>query len=84
MLGRRILSNPLVCQSLTRGLATQANPNVSSKTNSKSQAIFDRESRFGAHNYHPLPVAIKKGLGVHVWDVEGKKYFDFLSAYSGK
>ncbi len=40
------------------------------------------ESKYGAHNYHPIPVVLTKGLGVHVWDVEGKKYFDFLSAYS--
>jgi len=41
-----------------------------------------REDKYGAHNYYPLPVVIDRGLGVHVWDVEGKKYFDFLSAYS--
>jgi ornithine--oxo-acid transaminase len=40
------------------------------------------ESEYGAHNYHPIPVVLNKGLGVHVWDVEGKQYFDFLSAYS--
>lgn len=40
------------------------------------------ESEYGAHNYHPLPVVLTKGEGVHVWDVEGKKYYDFLSAYS--
>ena len=40
------------------------------------------EDRYGAHNYHPLPVVLKKGKGIYVWDVEGKKYFDFLSAYS--
>lgn len=40
------------------------------------------EDKFGAHNYHPLPVVLCKGEGVYVWDVEGKKYFDFLSAYS--
>lgn len=40
------------------------------------------EDKFGAHNYHPLPVVLVKGEGVYVWDVEGKKYFDFLSAYS--
>ena len=48
----------------------------------KSQAVFDREAKYGAHNYHPLPVALCKGKGVHVWDVEGKQYYDFLSAYS--
>lgn len=44
--------------------------------------IIEKEERFGAHNYHPLPVVIAKGKGVHVWDLEGKKYYDFLSAYS--
>ena len=47
-----------------------------------SQNIIDLEYKFGAHNYHPLPVVLKEGKGVFVWDVEGKKYFDFLSAYS--
>ncbi|MDX9769488.1 MAG: ornithine--oxo-acid transaminase [Tenuifilaceae bacterium] len=41
-----------------------------------------REDKYGAHNYHPLPVVLEKGEGVFVWDVEGKKYYDFLSAYS--
>ena len=40
------------------------------------------EDQFGAHNYHPLPVVLSRGEGVHVWDVEGKQYYDFLSAYS--
>ena len=40
------------------------------------------EESYGAHNYHPLEVVLKRGEGVHVWDVEGKKYIDFLSAYS--
>ena len=44
--------------------------------------LIELESRYGAHNYHPLPVVLERGLGVHVWDVEGKQYFDFLSAYS--
>lgn len=47
-----------------------------------SQAVFDREDKFGAHNYHPLPVALSRAKGVYVWDVEGKQYYDFLSAYS--
>tara|TARA_B100001564_G_scaffold130828_1_gene109487 strand:+ start:51320 stop:52573 length:1254 start_codon:yes stop_codon:yes gene_type:complete len=51
------------------------------KVNSSKEAI-DLEYNFGAHNYHPLPVVLKKGLGVFVWDIEGKKYYDFLSAYS--
>ena len=41
-----------------------------------------KEDKFGAHNYHPIPVVLAKGEGIYVWDVEGKKYFDFLSAYS--
>ncbi|XP_017139153.1 ornithine aminotransferase, mitochondrial [Drosophila miranda] len=47
-----------------------------------SEAVFAREQKYGAHNYHPLPVALAKGEGVYVWDVEGKRYFDYLSAYS--
>jgi ornithine--oxo-acid transaminase len=47
-----------------------------------SQQAIEMEDRYGAHNYHPLPVVIAKGEGAYVWDVEGKKYFDFLSAYS--
>ncbi len=46
------------------------------------QDYLKREERYGAHNYHPLPVVLAKGKGVHVWDTDGKKYFDFLSAYS--
>ncbi len=40
------------------------------------------EDKYGAHNYHPLPVVLHKGEGVFLWDVEGKRYYDFLSAYS--
>jgi ornithine--oxo-acid transaminase len=47
-----------------------------------TQDYIAREDKFGAHNYHPLPVVLEKGEGIYVWDVEGKKYFDFLSAYS--
>ncbi len=47
-----------------------------------AQGFIELEEKYGAHNYHPLPVVLKKGKGVFVWDVEGKKYFDFLSAYS--
>lgn len=49
---------------------------------SKSQAFIELEDQYGAHNYHPLPVVLEKGDGVYVWDVDGKRYFDFLSAYS--
>jgi ornithine--oxo-acid transaminase len=47
-----------------------------------TQDYLKREERYGAHNYHPLPVVLEKGEGIFVWDVEGKKYYDFLSAYS--
>ncbi len=47
-----------------------------------TQYFLDLEEKYGAHNYHPLPVVLNKGLGVHVWDVEGKRYYDFLSGYS--
>lgn len=47
-----------------------------------SQEYISLESKFGAHNYHPLPVVLHRGQGVHVWDTDGKKYTDFLSAYS--
>ncbi|MGY8933879.1 MAG: ornithine--oxo-acid transaminase [Flavobacteriales bacterium] len=54
--------------------------NVVEKTS--SQKAINLENEFGAHNYHPLPVVLERGEGVFVWDVEGKKYYDFLSAYS--
>ncbi|TAF75440.1 MAG: ornithine--oxo-acid transaminase [Bacteroidetes bacterium] len=47
-----------------------------------SQTYIDLEDKFGAHNYHPIPVVLAKGAGAEVWDVDGKKYYDFLSAYS--
>lgn len=47
-----------------------------------SQEAMALEDRYGAHNYHPLPVVLSRGEGVYVWDVEGKRYYDFLSAYS--
>ena len=47
-----------------------------------TQSYIDREERYGAHNYHPLPVVLKKGEGVFMWDVDDKRYFDFLSGYS--
>ncbi len=51
-------------------------------TNLTSAQAMDLEDNYGAHNYHPIPVVIAKGKGVKVWDLEGKEYFDFLSAYS--
>ncbi|MDR0799554.1 MAG: ornithine--oxo-acid transaminase [Dysgonamonadaceae bacterium] len=53
------------------------------KTNHLSAAQYiELEEQFGAHNYHPLPVVLERGEGVYVWDIEGKQYYDFLSAYS--
>lgn len=66
----------LTAASAGRPLATSAARGIS------SLEIYEREKKFGATNYHPLPVALSKGRGTCVWDVEGKKYFDFLSAYS--
>jgi ornithine--oxo-acid transaminase len=51
-------------------------------TISKTDYFIELENQYGAHNYHPLPVVLKKGKGIFVWDVEEKKYYDFLSAYS--
>ncbi len=52
------------------------------RQSTNAQTYIDLEDRYGAHNYHPLPVVLEKGQGVYVWDVDGKKYYDFLSAYS--
>ena len=57
------------------------NENIISGPNTSEEAM-DLENRHGAHNYHPLPVVLDRGEGVYVWDIEGKMYFDFLSAYS--
>jgi ornithine--oxo-acid transaminase len=50
--------------------------------NLSATELMELENQYGAHNYHPIPVVLDRGEGVYVWDVEGKKYFDFLSAYS--
>ena len=52
------------------------------KTSSKAKEFIDMEEQYGAHNYHPLPVVLSRGERCYVWDVDGKRYFDFLSAYS--
>jgi ornithine--oxo-acid transaminase len=52
------------------------------ETTTKTSHFIDLESAKGAHDYHPIPVVLERGAGVYLWDVEGKKYFDFLSAYS--
>ena len=56
--------------------------NLTMEKQQTSSELIALEDKHGAHNYHPLPVVLAKGKGVYVWDVEGKKYFDFLSAYS--
>lgn len=61
---------------------TTANTQYTAVRQLSSQEVFKREDKYGAHNYHPLPVALSKAKGVFVWDVEGKRYFDYLSAYS--
>jgi ornithine--oxo-acid transaminase len=62
------------------------NKHIMQQTNqtlsTKSEALIAKENKYGAHNYHPLPVVLDRGEGVFVWDVDGKKYYDFLSAYS--
>ena len=52
------------------------------ETMTKSEHLMELEDNYGAHNYHPIPVVLEKGEGVYVWDVDGKRYFDFLAAYS--
>ncbi len=48
----------------------------------KTQYYLELEEKYGAHNYHPIPVVLNRGEGVYVWDVDGKRYYDFLSGYS--
>lgn len=55
---------------------------IYSSLSPKAEEMIAKENKYGAHNYHPLPVVLKRGEGVYVWDLEDKKYFDFLSAYS--
>jgi len=55
---------------------------IDNATKISSERAMELEEKYGAHNYHPLPVVLERGEGVHVWDPEGRKYFDFLSAYS--
>src|ERR1043165_2477583 len=55
---------------------------VTTNVSPKSQFFLDREEQYGAHNYHPLPVVLSRGEGVFVWDLDDKRYYDFLSGYS--
>lgn len=59
-----------------------ANAKLTQATGSLTEKYIQLEDQYGAHNYHPLPVVLERGEGVFLWDVEGKKYYDFLSAYS--
>ena len=80
---RRSFSKSILV-SVRRGMASYLEDAAVIGSGQKSRAIFERENKFGAFNYHPIPVALCRGEGVHVWDVDGKRYFDFLSAYGGK
>ncbi len=71
------LITPATTRCCARGFSVSAN-----LASEKSEAVFSLEDKFGAHNYAPIPVALSKGKGIYVWDVDGKRYFDFLSAYS--
>ncbi len=55
---------------------------VEATSSPKTQQFIDKELRYSAHNYHPLPVVLERGEGVYLWDVDGKRYYDFLSGYS--
>lgn len=55
---------------------------MTNTTTMTAKDYMEKEARYGAHNYHPLPVVLERGEGIYVWDTDGKKYFDFLSAYS--
>ena len=78
----KLLISSSSCQRV-RLLSTASQPDKIT-TGLSPKEIFEREGKYGAHNYHPIPVALSKGQDIYVWDVEGKKYYDFLSAYSGK
>ena len=57
--------------------------NMQQGQSASAQTSIDLEDRYGAHTYHPLPAVLEKGEGVYVWDVDGKKYFDFLGLFCG-
>uniref|UniRef100_UPI00358F425E ornithine aminotransferase, mitochondrial n=1 Tax=Myxine glutinosa TaxID=7769 RepID=UPI00358F425E len=83
MLSKLHHSSTCLRRALVRPLSTFSRQSQQASNNPLTQEqIFERERLYGAHNYHPLPVALTKGQGIFVWDVQGKKYFDFLSAYS--
>src|SRR5436190_11981330 len=57
-------------------------PSSPTATSSRAEQLMQLENQYGAHNYHPLPVVLTRGEGVYLWDVDGKKYLDMMSAYS--
>uniref|UniRef100_A0A8C8MEF7 Ornithine aminotransferase n=1 Tax=Oncorhynchus tshawytscha TaxID=74940 RepID=A0A8C8MEF7_ONCTS len=77
-----------VAPALTRAVHSGTRPASTAASKLKmdqpltAEEVYAREEKYGAHNYHPLPVALEKGKGLYVWDVEGNRYYDFLSAYS--
>uniref|UniRef100_A0A7N8X213 Ornithine aminotransferase n=1 Tax=Mastacembelus armatus TaxID=205130 RepID=A0A7N8X213_9TELE len=77
-------TTPVLCRGVHSG-TRPASTAASKMRNNRSltpEEIYAREDKYGAHNYHPLPVALERGQGIYVWDVEGNRYYDFLSAYS--
>ncbi|XP_068610467.1 ornithine aminotransferase, mitochondrial [Brachionichthys hirsutus] len=80
----RSAAAPVLARALHSG--SRASSVVPSRLNAECrltpEEIYAREEKYGAHNYQPLPVALERGEGIYVWDVEGSRYFDFLSAYS--
>ena len=63
-------------------LAVSRAPSTASFSSKTAEELIELEDKHGAHNYHPLPVVLAKGKGTKVWDINGREYFDFLSAYS--
>jgi ornithine--oxo-acid transaminase len=72
----------LIFARLSSGRQTTLSMATTQSTASLASQSIELEEKYGAHNYHPLPVVLEKGEGVYVWDVDGKRYYDFLSAYS--
>jgi len=66
----------------SKSITTRAMSSASAGDSARVQELMGLEDKYGAHNYHPLPAVLAKGKGTKVWDVDGKEYFDFLSAYS--
>lgn len=77
----RIILNGVFAMTKQNGVTPSKTSNECHKKMT-SMAVFQREQKYGAHNYHPIPVALCRGAGVYVWDVEDRRYYDFLSAYS--